>query len=91
LSLRLVRDADYQKSLNSEGWAYLCKFLQMDLSEVLTMSGPELLKATYAQIRKNEAAKWQKLGASIPSDGWASTSSSSSSHFANLARKKNVE
>ena len=45
--------ADYEEALSAEEWRHLCKFLKMDLIDVLALPGPELLRLTVQQIERN--------------------------------------
>jgi len=53
LAIVALHSRDYEAALTAAQWGELCRFLKMDLSEVLKLTGPELLQATYRQIRKN--------------------------------------
>jgi hypothetical protein len=43
-----------QSALTPEEWAYLCGFLQMDLSKVLSFTNRQLLQAVNAEIARRD-------------------------------------
>jgi hypothetical protein len=51
------RAAGYEEAISAEKWQMLCHFLGLSLAEALALPGPELLRLTFAEIKRRDLRK----------------------------------